>query len=118
MRTLAGWIALFLSLLPLSPAVASSARWVTVQRPPTLVRTGAILLREVDGLPVYIQGAPSRYHIIGAVFIDDDDFDDSIHELVAKGAEHGAEGLILFSPSDKRANPKIYTRGIWAWCYR
>lgn len=118
MRASIGWITLILSLLLLSPAMAGSARWVTVQQPPALVRTGAVLLREVDGVPVYIQGAPRRFRIVGAVFIDDEDLDDSIHEMVAKGVEHGAEGLILFSPGDKRANPKIYTRGLWAWCYR
>ncbi len=118
MKASTGGIALVLSLFLLTPALAGSARWITVEQPPALVRTGPVLLREVDGLPVYIQGAPHRFRIIGAVFMDDDDLDDSVHEMVAKGIEHDAAGLILFSPSDKRANPKVYTRGLWAWCYR
>ncbi|WP_018291611.1 hypothetical protein [Verrucomicrobium sp. 3C] len=117
MKPSTGTILLILLFLLVSPAMAG-ARWVAVQRPPILARTSEVIRKQVNGVPVYLAGAPSHYHIFGAVFIDEDELDECLDKLVAKGVEHGAKGLLLFSPSEKRAHAQIYGEGIWAWCYR
>lgn len=109
------------------PAWASEAYWYSIHatraeaKGPVVMKIGP----EFDdrpGIPIYLQGTPKHYHILGAVYIDETRLIDSTWRPVERvAAAHGARGLIRFTPAEKKRYSTIpgdLSDQLWVWCYR
>lgn len=115
------WFALGVS------AWASEAYWYDI-RVPSAHNRGPVVRRigpEFDdkpGMPIYLRGTPSRYRVLGAIYIDETRLIDSTWRPVERvAAEHGGRGVIVFTPTEKKRYSRV--RGdlsdqLWVWCYR
>ncbi len=117
--------AIWLSLS--ASARASQAYWYEIRvthaqnKGPVVKRIGPEY-DEKPGIPIYLRGTPARYHILGAIYIDETRLIDSTWRPVERVAvKHGARGVILFTKQEK----KRYSRAsgnlsdqLWVWCYR
>lgn len=110
-----------------SSAWASKAYWYDI-RATHAKNNGPVVKRigpEFDdkpGLPIYLQGTPSRYRILGAIYIDETRLIDSTWEPVERvAAEHGGRGLIMFTKAEKKRYSRVpgdLADQLWVWCYR
>lgn len=117
--------AIWLLLIP--SAWASKAYWYEIEvsraaaKGPVIKRIGPEFDEE-PGIPIYLRGTPARYHIIGAIYIDETRLIDSTWRPVERVAvAHGARGLILFTPAEKKRYspvPGDLSDQLWVWCYR
>lgn len=108
-------------------AWASKAYWYDIHVPQAHNR-GPVMRQvgpEFDdnpGMPIYLRGTPARYHILGAIYIDETRLVDSTWRPVERvAAEHGARGVILFTPTEKKRYSRVpgdLSDQLWVWCYR
>lgn len=109
-------------------AWASEAYWYDIR--PTHARSSGPVVKkkigpeydEKPGIPIYLQGTPARYRILGAIYIDETRLIDSTWRPVERVAvAHGGRGVILFTPAEKKRYSRVggdLSDQLWVWCYR
>ncbi|VVM04472.1 hypothetical protein [Methylacidimicrobium tartarophylax] len=115
------WLALGTS------AWASKAYWYDIQAPRSAAQ-GPVIKHigpeydEKPGIPIYLRGTPARYHILGAIYIDETRLISSTWRPVERvAAAHGGHGVILFTKAEKKRYSRVsgdLSDQLWVWCYR
>ncbi|MDD2677089.1 MAG: hypothetical protein PHP75_06445 [Methylacidiphilaceae bacterium] len=115
------WLALGTS------AWASKAHWYDIHAARSAAK-GPVIKQigpeydEKPGIPIYLGGTPARYHILGAIYIDETRLIASTWRPVERAAvEHGGHGVILFTRAEKKRYSRVsgdLSDQLWVWCYR
>jgi hypothetical protein len=116
-----------------SSAWASKAHWWDIHADRAATK-GPVIKQigpeydEKPGIPVYLRGTPARYHILGAIYIDESRFVEdgrlvgSTWRPVERVAvAHGGRGVIRFTRAEKKRYSRVsgdLSEQLWVWCYR